>query len=226
MSEDIPPPGMGPFGAAEVYYLAYLAWVGAQIALGKAQTARPYLEQQLNLSEAHGLTNRVIELSLLEAQVWRAQGDNQRTWKALERALVAAQPEGYLRIFDQGIALIRLLAEAANRGICRDYIRQILAVIGMPETTSLERKGDAAPSSAAARSSQLPYLASVEHLSDREIEVLRLMARGASNHEIANQLVITVGTVKSHINHILVKLDAHNRTEAVARARGLGLLEI
>ena len=65
-----------------------------------------------------------------------------------------------------------------------------------------------------------------ETLSNRELEVLRLMARGASNQAIADQLVITVGTVKSHINHILGKLEAHNRTEAVARAREWGLLEI
>jgi LuxR family maltose regulon positive regulatory protein len=210
--EDMPPPGMGPFGAAEAYYLAYLAWARAQIATGNAQAAWSYLKRQLNQAEAHGLTNRVIELSLLEAQARRAQGDNKRTWAALERALVAAQPEGYLRIFDQGAALNRLLVEAANRGISRDYMGRILAVIGMP--------------GAAARSSQAPYLESGEHLTGRELEVLRLMAQGASNLEIAEQLVITVGTVKSHINHILGKLDAHNRTEAVARARGLGLLDI
>jgi LuxR family maltose regulon positive regulatory protein len=226
MGVDVSPPGLGPFGAAEVYYLAYLAWAGAQIALGKAQAARPYLERQLDLAEAHGLTNRVIELSLLEAQVWRAQGDNQRTWGALERALGAAQLEGYLRIFDQGTALTRLLVEAANRGICRDYIRQILTVIGTPQRLEMERAGGAALSGAVVYSSQTPFLESVEHLSERELEVLRLMARGASNHEIAKQLVITVGTVKSHINHILGKLEAHNRTEAVARARTLGLLEI
>ena len=69
-------------------------------------------------------------------------------------------------------------------------------------------------------------LESGEHLSQREREVLRLMAQGASNQAIAEQLVITVGAVKSHINHILMKLEASNRTEAVARARQLGLLEI
>jgi LuxR family maltose regulon positive regulatory protein len=210
--EDIPPPGMGPFGAAEAYYLAYLAWARVQIASGNAPAAWSYLERQLDLASTNGLTNRVIELSLLEAQAWRAQGDNNRTWAALERALVAAQPEGYLRIFDQGAALNRLLVEAANRGISRDYIGRILAVVGTP--------------GAAALSSQAPYLESGEHLTGRELEVLRLIAQGASNLEIAEQLVIAVGTVKSHINHILGKLDAHNRTEAVARARGLGLLEI
>ncbi len=90
----------------------------------------------------------------------------------------------------------------------------------------MEREGDVILPDVAGRSSQVSKLESAEHLSERELEVLRLMARGASNHEIAERLVITVGTVKSHINHILGKLEAHNRTEAVARARELGLLEI
>ncbi len=225
-SQDAPPPGMGPFGAAEAYYVAYLAWVCAQIAIGKAPAVRSYLEQQLDLASTHGLTNRVIELSLLEAQAGRAQGDNERTWAALERALMAAQPEGYVSIFDQGAALTQLFVEASNRGISRDYIGRILAAVAMPTTLDMGREGDAALSGVAARSAPAPGLEFVEPLSERELEVLRLMARGASNHEIAKQLVITVGTVKSHINHILVKLDAHNRTEAVARARGLGWLEI
>jgi LuxR family maltose regulon positive regulatory protein len=62
-------------------------------------------------------------------------------------------------------------------------------------------------------------------LTTREMEILALMAGGASNQDIAGRLVVTVGTVKGHVNHILDKLEAHNRTEAVARARKLGLLE-
>jgi len=62
-------------------------------------------------------------------------------------------------------------------------------------------------------------------LTPRELEILSLMAVGASNQEIAKRLVVTVGTVKGHVNHILDKLEARNRTEAVARARKLGLLE-
>jgi LuxR family maltose regulon positive regulatory protein len=230
VGEDAPPPGMGPFGAAEVYYLAYLAWVRTQIAIGNTQAVWSYLGRQIELAEAQGLTNRVIELSLLEAQASRVEGDNGRTWAALERALEAAQPEGYLRIFDQGASLTRLLGEAAKRGIARgksrDYLERILVVIGAPQSFEMEREGDVILPGVAGRSSQVSNLESGEHLSERELEVLRLMARGASNHEIAEQLVITVGTVKSHINHILGKLEAHNRTEAVARARELGLLEI
>jgi LuxR family maltose regulon positive regulatory protein len=151
----------------------------------------------------------VIELSLLEAQIRRAEGDEKMIWAALERALAAGQPAGYLRNFDQGPALTRLLVEAARRGIWPEYVGQILAVVGRRTPPD-----------------QVLGLESGEHLSQREREVLRLMAQGASNQMIAEQLVITVGTVKSHINHILMKLEASNRTEAVARARQLGLLEI
>ena len=135
---------------------------------------------------------------------------------ALEAALAVAQPAGYVRIFDQGPAMTLLLVEAARSGVYPEAIKGILAAIGVPETyLGLEDP--------AARSAQAPY---GQRLSERELEVLRLMAQGATNHEIAEQLVITVGTVKSHINHILGKLNSHNRTEAVARARELSLLEI
>jgi LuxR family maltose regulon positive regulatory protein len=216
----LPSPGMGPFGAAEACYIACLAWIRAQIATGNAATSKPYLDRQLALAEAHKLANRVIELSLLEAQAWEAQGDDTRVEESLEHALAAAEPEGYVRIFDQGTALTRLLVKTADRGIARESIRRILAVIGAPAAVDREREGSAVSSAG------IPTLESGEHLSQREIAVLRLMAQGASNQEIAKQLVITVGTVKSHVNHILTKLDAKNRTEAVARARGMGLLEI
>jgi LuxR family maltose regulon positive regulatory protein len=202
-------PGMGPFGAAEAYYLAQLAWARIQIAIGNAHAALAYLERQLDMASTHGLAERVIELSLLEAQIRQAEGDEKKTWAALERALAAGQPAGYLRIFDQGLVLTRLLVEAAGRGILPEYVGQILAVVGRRTPPD-----------------QAPGLESGEHLSQREREVLCLMAEGASNQLIAEQLVITVGTVKSHINHILMKLEASNRTEAVARARQLGLLEI
>ena len=127
-----------------------------------------------------------------------------------------------MRIFDQGIALTRLLGEAAGRGIFYEYIDRLLAVIGRPKNLKAGPIGGVGQSDGAGAA----VLASGERLSERELEVLRLMARGASNQAIAEQLVIIVGTVKSHINHILGKLEVHNRTEAEARARELGLLEI
>jgi len=223
---EAPLPGMGPFGAAEVYYLASLAWVRVQIAIGDPQAGMGYLERQLAAAETHGLTTRVIELSLLEAQAAQASGDDRRTWAALQRALAAALPEGFIRIFDQGPVLARLLLDAPKHGIPYEPIERLLAAITGPEAERVRRSENAALPDAAAQSSPPAWLESGEHLSERELEVLRLMARGASNQAIAEQLVITIGTVKSHINHILGKLDAHNRTEAVAQARGLGLLDI
>lgn len=211
-SDQSTPPGMGPFGAAEVYYLASLEWARAQVAVGEAQAAIPYLARQLDLAAANGLTNRVIELSLLEARAWQASGQAQRARNALERALAAAQPAGYRRIFDQGPAMTRLLVEAIPYSAHKEYIEQILSTLGAPAGLSPQpaRPSIQSPGSNA--------------LSQRQLEVLRLIAQGASNHEIAERLVITIGTVKSHTNHILRKLEARNRTEAVARAREMGLL--
>ncbi len=212
LEENVNLPGLGPFGAGEAYYLANLTWIRAQIAFGKAQTVTSYLVRQLDLASAAGLANRVIELSLLEAQAWWAEGEDQLALAALERALAVAQPAGYLRIFDQGADLTQALIEAARRGVFKEYIERILASIRRPKAYKLERGGAA----------KTPY---GQSLSERELDVLRLIAQGATNQEVAEQLVITVGTVKSHINHILGKLDAHNRTEAVAHARSLGLIE-
>ncbi len=222
LHERVVPFGLGPFGAAEVYYLSTLIWLNAQIAIGNASATHAYLEQQLELAERHGLRQRVIELSLLESLAARAEGNDQHTWEALKRALLVAQPEGYVRIFDQGIALNQLLSEAARRGLFPEYVDRLLAVIDGSKKLEAGPPGGADRSGAAGPAT----LEAGERLSERELEVLRLMARGASNQMIAQQLVITVGTVKSHINHILGKLEAHNRTEAVARARELGLLEI
>jgi LuxR family maltose regulon positive regulatory protein len=203
-------PGMGPFGGAQAYYMASLIWVQSQILLGKAGETLSYLEQQQRLAEAQGLIYRLIELSLAEAQARKALGEDQQCFMLLEHALSLAQSTGCLRVFDQGPALTSLLKEAANRGIVRDYTEQIMKTIGVEQLAQV--------------------LSGVkvgqETLSERELEVLRLMATGASNQEMADQLVVTVGTIKSHINHILGKLEVHNRLEAVARARELRLLKI
>ncbi len=122
--------------------------------------------------------------------------------------------------------MTRLLIEAARRGIHREYALQILAVLESPATAGGGAVSTGAPAGMAAQTSVAASPETGERLSERELEVVRLIARGASNREIADRLVVTVGTVKSHVNHILGKLAAHNRTEAVARARELRLLDI
>jgi LuxR family maltose regulon positive regulatory protein len=100
-----------------------------------------------------------------------------------------------------------LLHEAARQGINAAYATYLLPAFAP------EHPGDAANSTL------------IEPLTDRELEILSLIARGRSNRQIADSLFLSVGTVKGHINHILGKLDAQNRTEAVAHGRVLGLLE-
>jgi len=217
MDMDVTIPGMGPYGAAEAYYLASLAWSQIQIALGNTQPVFSYLKRWLDRASVNGLADRMIELLMLQAFAWKAENDIPRALAALESALSIAQPLGYLRTFDRGPVLTQLLLKAASQGSCQDYARRILTRIHRVETSGQEQKE---PDSRAART---PF---GESLSERELEVLHLIAQGATNQEIADRLVITVGTVKSHINHILGKLSAHNRTEAVALAREFGLIEI
>jgi LuxR family maltose regulon positive regulatory protein len=125
---------------------------------------------------------------------------------ALARALLLGEPEGYVRTFvDLGAPMGELLRGAAHRGIRTGYVGRLLA------------RAPAEPVPAA--SSPL-----IEPLSDRELEVLRLIAAGLSNREIAQKLVITPGTAKWHANNIYGKLGVHSRTQAVALARELGLL--
>ena len=208
--------GMGPFGGAQAYYTASLIWVRARILLGKPDDPLSYVERQKRVAEAQGLTYRLIELSLAEAQARKALGEEQRSFELLERALKLARLAGCLRVFDQGPALIRFLEEAGRRGIERDYVEQIVNTIG--SSPRLGTQGGVSRTGVAGAK------AGYETLSERELEVLRLMAAGASNQQMADKLVVTVGTVKSHVNHILGKLDVHNRLGAVARARDLGLL--
>ncbi len=220
-----PLPGLGPFGAADAFYLASLAWIRSQAALGNGQAAEPYLKRQLELAAAHGLATRVIELSLLEAELAAQTSPaaipdgRAQVRAAIERALELARHEGHVRSFDLGTACTRLLAEEAGREDCPPYLKQVLAAIGTSEAAIQERLEIAADAPALDQGL-------VESLTERELEILRLMAQGASNQVIAGRLVITVGTVKSHINHILGKLGAQNRTEAVARGRAAGLIKI
>jgi LuxR family transcriptional regulator, maltose regulon positive regulatory protein len=131
----------------------------------------------------------------------------------LADALAAAEPEGWIRSFvDEGSRLVPLLRAAVSRGICADYAHRLLAIIEMEQG----RDVDAARS--AGRSS-VPTL-----LTEREVEILRLVAAGLSNGQIAGGLFISTGTVKVHLHNISEKLSTTNRTGAAARARDLGLL--
>ena len=127
---------------------------------------------------------------------------------ALREALRLAEPGDYVRHFaDLGRPMSALLYQATVHSVTPDYAGRLLAAFSLANET---------PKATAAL---------VEPLSERELEVLGLMAAGASNQEIARDLVIAVSTVKKHVSHIFAKLAVDSRTRAVARARQLGLLD-
>jgi len=151
---------------------------------------------------------------VLQALAHEAQGNIPLALAPLERALALAEPEGYVRIFaDEGPPMARLLYEAATRGIAPDYARRLLAAFPVAEP---EKAG---PSRTQVLKSEL-----VEPLSERELEILELMAEGLTNQEIASRLFLALNTVKTHSRNIYGKLNVRSRTQAVARAQALGLL--
>jgi LuxR family maltose regulon positive regulatory protein len=186
------------------------------IAQDRPGEALSVLASLLEASQAAGRTADVIRVRSLQALAFQAQGNEGRALSALEHALSLAEPEGYVRTFvDEGAPMARLLRRAIamrfggteTHGIAPGYPSRLLAAI---------RQIPLATTQAAQ--------ALVEPLTERELEVLRLIAGGLSNREIALQLVVAVSTVKSHINHLYGKLQVRNRTQAVARAQKLGLL--
>jgi len=218
--------GLGPMGTAEIFYLSSLSWISLQIATGNSQSVLYFLERSLDQVRIHGLIDREIELNLLEAQAWRAIGDNNRSYKVFRQAFEMAQPRGYIRIFDQGPVLTELISDAENHGVSSEYIKQILSVIRMPKESGIRYIDILDDENNKFHSSSISSEHIIRYLTKREFEVLNLISKGASNQEIAESLFITIGTVKSHVNHIFKKLNVHNRTEAVACARSLGFLEL
>jgi LuxR family transcriptional regulator, maltose regulon positive regulatory protein len=158
-------------------------------------------------------TGGVIEARVVQALALQAGGDEAGALDALGEALALAWGEGHLRVFvDEGPPIASLLGKLMTtgrlaRGVPLDYLRRLQ-----------EAFAQEGPAMAASQ----PGL--VQPLSDRELEVLGLLAAGKANREIAEELVVALDTVKKHVTHILDKLGASNRTQAVTRARGLGLI--
>ena len=158
----------------------------------------------------------MIELLVLQTLAHEAQGEASSALASLERALALAEPEGYVRVFvDEGRPMVQLLSEAAAHGIMPDYTAVLLAALEAEDRIDQ----DESPRLTAPPSQRL-----AESLSDRELEVLQLIAQGLSNREIGERLFLAIITVKGHNRNIFRKLQVRRRTEAVARARELGLL--
>jgi LuxR family maltose regulon positive regulatory protein len=161
--------------------------------------------------ENKGIEYYFIRALILESLAYHGLKQEDQALASLKRALVLAAPEGYIRTFLRGgTETLFLLQQAAARGIVPDYVDRLLA-------TSAEDKKEH-------RVEVDKISGLVEPLSEREMDVLKLLAQGCSDKKIAETLVIARETVHKHLKNIYGKLDVHSRTEAVARARQLKLL--
>ena len=177
--------------------------------------ARALIEPALEQAQASSLMFNVTRLLILDALALYAQGETSSAIATLKRALALAEPENYVRSFlDLGkpmeeFLLWSLESQSLSEPHLRAYVSKLLSHFGQDFPI---------------QSSQLTRDILIEPLSQRELEVLRLIAKGLSNREISERLFLALSTVKGHIRIIFGKLQVQRRTEAVARARELGLL--
>ena len=171
---------------------------------------------------------RLDEGNLTAASEWMSgsgigtSGIDTFAMDALELSLVTAEPEGFVRIYlDEGAPAARLLYEAGTRGIAPDHVRRLLAAFGQIESDSAATGAETTQAPVGSVGAQPVAL---DALSKREIEVLRLLAEGLSTQDVGDRLFISPHTIKAHSRSIYAKLESHNRVEAIAKARSLGLL--
>jgi LuxR family maltose regulon positive regulatory protein len=195
------------------------------MAQGRWDAAQAAAEQLLRDAAATDHGRFVIVALVLRALVLQARGDTARGEASLARALALAAPEGFVRVFvDEGAPMAALLARVArHRAPVAGYAATLLAAFPSAQRSATGLGPDTAlvPTRHAGR---FAPGALVEPLSERELEVLRLLAEGRDNAEIARTLVVAVSTIKSHINRIYGKLGVGNRLTAVLRAQQLNLL--
>jgi LuxR family maltose regulon positive regulatory protein len=164
------------------------------------------LERLLHAAEAGERMGSVIEILVLQALVHQTRGDIPAALGPLSRALTLAEPEGYVRTFvDEGPPMAVLLEAAANHGIAPNYVRHLLTAFGK----------------AAGRTPVKQVLS--EPLSERELDVLRLLRTELTGPDIARALMVSLPTLRTHTNNIYIKLGVNNRRAAVRRAEELGV---
>jgi len=165
-------------------------------------------ERYLIKTEATKQIGLIIELLLLQSMAYQGKHDLSHALAALKQALALAKPHGFMRVFlDEGAPMAQLLSRARSHRFELQYITKLLSGFSKTETPP-------------------PNISQplIEPLSERELEILRLVADGKSNQQIADALFITSGTVKKHLNNIFGKLSVQSRTQCVARARVLNML--
>jgi LuxR family maltose regulon positive regulatory protein len=185
-----------------------------QLAQGDTGAALDSLEPLRQQAEAKGWEDERLKVMVLQAVALHAHGENDVAVQLLSDALALAEPGGFIRIFvDEGPPMARLLYEALSQGIAPDHVRRLLAAFPINEPEQVD------PSK-----SQAPESEMIEFLSERELEVLGLLAQGLKYNQIAEQLIVSLNTIRSHTKHIYDKLEVNNRTQAIQKANDLNLL--
>lgn len=198
------------------FFSLYLYIIFARILIAEYRfdTAIEVLER-LEIAARDGQrTACVIEILMLQAVAYQSNGNSKNAMQLLDQSLALAETGGFIRIFvDEGPQMAQLLYEALSRDIAPEYVRRLIAAFPSDEK---EQEAQA--------KTQSDTFDWVEPLSERELEVLHLVAEGLTNVDIATSLCLSPHTIKVHTRNIYEKLGVHNRMEAVARARGLGIL--
>jgi LuxR family maltose regulon positive regulatory protein len=193
-----------------------LSQARVHLAQGDPSAALAVLEPWRQQVEVKGWADERLTVLVLQALALQAHGDKDQAVHVLGDALTLAAPGGFIRLFvDEGLPMAHLLSAATASGLMSDHIGKLLAVLEAEE----QQRDDTAY-----RPPVSPAQPLIEPLSPRELEVLHLMAQGRSNQEICERLFLALSTVKGHNRTIFGKLQVQRRTEAVARARELGLL--
>ncbi|WP_326043980.1 response regulator transcription factor [Paenibacillus macerans] len=182
---------------------------------GNARAALAILGTLYDQAKAKQWKNEQLKLLVLLALAFQVQGNMDRALESLNDALTLAENEGFVRLFvDEGKPMLDLLTEAAARRIQPDYTEFLLS-----NMHNEQKLNDFAVHSPPIRFEPL-----IDALSERELEVLQLIAQGLSNQEIGDRLFLALSTVKGYNRNIFDKLQVKRRTEAIARARELGLI--
>ena len=208
----------------------YLLLARLRMAQNRTREAVGLLDRLLAADEEAGRTGNAISVLALQALAHWQLDNAEQAVSTLDRLLVLAEPEGYVRVFvDEGPPMQALLttwlsSPAQQRGArgtdgSAEYVRKLLAVFPAAEVHP-----DSSSEDTGRQKTDLSRSPLLEPLTTREQDVLELLAAGLSNAEIAARLIVTVGTVKTHIKSIYSKLGVNSRTQAIARARELGVL--
>lgn len=207
--------GIGPYHR-DAEYFCNLFWARIEIALGHFHEASIFVTPTLQIARERGLLFRVAELSIMQALIDHGRGNPSAALKELGEALEISETCGYTRFFDDGPELDKLLQQAMEGKIHAKYARQLLASF---QSTRARKTANGTVPRLESRQSKM-----ADPLSDRELEVLRLLASGLPPAEVANKLFLSPFTLKAHTQNIYGKLAVHSRIEAINKARELGLL--